>query len=133
VVAKVSKGGGDPVVLSSEGGNTTALTVQDGFVYWTNELNGTVRRVSVAGGMPITLRNATLPSDVAVYGTDLFFTDIQESNVYSMPVAGGVATILASDQAMPWNLQYHRPTGQLIVATAGKYDFEGGVAKVALP
>ena len=133
VVAKVSKGGGAPVVLSSEGGKTTAITAQDGFVYWTNELNGTVRRVAVSGGMPITLRNATLPSDVVVHGTELFFTDIQESNVYSMPVAGGVATILASDQAMPWNLQYHQPTGQLIVATAGKYDFEGGVAKVALP
>lgn len=133
VVAKVSKSGGPIVVLSSEGGKTTGITVADGYVYWTNEVNGAVRRVSESGGTPVTVRASTRPTDVVVRGGQLYFTDFIESNLYQVPVSGGVATILLSDQALPWDLHYHAGTNQLIVTAAGKYDFEGELARVALP
>jgi hypothetical protein len=133
VVAKVSKSGGPIVVLSSEGGKTTAITVSGGYVYWTNELNGAVRRVSESGGTPVTVRASTRPTDVVVRGGQVYFTDFIESNLYQVPVSGGVATILLSDRALPWDLHYHAGTNQLIVTAAGKYDFEGELARVALP
>ncbi len=133
VVARVPKAGGASAVLSSEGGKTTAITVSDGYVYWTNELSGAVRRVSAYGGTPITLRQATRPTALVVNGSQLYFTDLTESNLYQMSVTGGVATILATDQALPWDVKFHAGTNQLILASAGKYDFEGELARVALP
>lgn len=133
VVARVPKTGGVPAVLSSEGGKTTAITVSDGYVYWTNEMSGAVRRVSAYGGTPITIREATRPTALVVNGSQLYFTDLTESNLYKMSVTGGMATILATDQALPWDVKFHAGTNQLILASAGKYDFEGELARVALP
>lgn len=130
VVAKVSKSGGAPTVLSSEGGETTAITVHGGYVYWSNEGTGRIRRVAVSGGTPVTLREATQPTGLTAHGDSLYFVDLVESAVYAMPAAGGTATLLAADQPLPWAVHFHEGTNQLIWATAGKYDFEGGLTKL---
>lgn len=87
-----------PVILASEPGEPTALTVDSTYVYWTNNTSGDVRRVPIAGGAAETIFDGPpgtiLGEGLVRSGTDVYFT-IDDGNadggVFRCPAAGCAA------------------------------------------
>lgn len=122
------------------------VVVDDTSVYWTTgastsgasgtvakvaKSGGVVRSVSVDGGAVTDIRASTQPSAVAANDGIVYFTDLAESRVHSVPMAGGTATLLADGEAMPWRIAVGG--GQVVWSSAGMYDYQGMVKSIAIP
>jgi len=66
---------------------------------------GYVNQVPLTGGVPTQIwTSPTMPSnviDLATDGTNLYWTDFAAGNVYSMPIAGGAVTTMATGITNP--------------------------------
>ena len=84
-----------------------ARRVDSSNVYWTNLSSGhTVAFCPIAGGCggnPTELSPATLPNDVAVSATNVYWVDFTVGTVSSCAITGCAekATVLASGQSSP--------------------------------
>src|SRR5262249_14204062 len=81
------------------------IRVRDGFLYWTsaNENVASVFRAPVGGGdAPVVLARSSDTSGVAVDGSGVYFTDGLAGTVMKVSLDGGQATVLATQQAVPW-------------------------------
>jgi hypothetical protein len=123
---KVALGGGTPITLASaqsEGITAlfwvpTAIAVDATSVYWanagtlaTNDAVGTIMKVALDGGTPVTLASGqNFPAVVAVDGSNVYWTNagtssfgdlVADGSVMMLPVGGGTPTTLASAQVGP--------------------------------
>jgi len=76
--------GGPPVTLVALSSSVVpaAIAVDAANVYWIEGL-GSVRKVPIAGGTPVTLAAApVLPGGIAVDATSVYWTDTANGNVY---------------------------------------------------
>jgi hypothetical protein len=83
-VMKVVATGGNPVTLVALASGTlpTAIAVDATTVYWIEAL-GSVRKVAIAGGPPVTLAGAPEnPGGIAVDATSVYWTDTATGDVY---------------------------------------------------
>jgi hypothetical protein len=64
-------------------------------VYWTNAYGGTVAKVPLGGGTPVTLASGqTMPAHIALDGQYVYFTTVDRT-VKKVPIAGGATTTVA--------------------------------------
>ena len=87
-VSRVAKVGGPVTVLASGLSGPCRLRVADGNVYWSNDGNGgagSVMRVPVSGGVPVTIANAQTPGGIAVDATFVYWTDSTAGTVSRAP------------------------------------------------
>jgi hypothetical protein len=103
-VQRVVKAGGTPTVLASNQAAPHSLAVADGFVYWTDQGDGTpntgsVQRVAVTGGpIQILADHQPFPNTLALQGGDVYWTDTVAGTVMRVPIAGGaVAPVVAGE------------------------------------
>jgi len=83
-VMKVTATGGTPVTLVTLTGSAVpaGIAVDANNVYWIEGL-GSVRKVPIGGGSPVTLAPAPeLPGGIAVDATNVYWTDTSTGNVY---------------------------------------------------
>jgi hypothetical protein len=106
--------GGSSVPLASQG-NPSLIAVDGTSVYWTATNDGTVMKVALGGGMPITLASGqTSPYGIAVDDTNVYWTnvggDVRSSTGTVMKVAltGGSPVTLATGQAGPTGIAVDR-------------------------
>lgn len=84
-----------------------ALVVNGSTLYWTMPAGtvagaGGIAKMPVGGSASTTLASGlNEPSDLAVDGTNVYFTSYQDGTVSKVPVAGGTPTVIASKQKLP--------------------------------
>jgi sugar lactone lactonase YvrE len=96
--------GGAVVTLATQQAYVNEIAVDEANVYWTNassEDDGTVMRVSVHGGDPVTLASGGNPGGIAVDDTSVYWTDRSRDAVMMLPKSGGAAVTLAPRQVSP--------------------------------
>jgi hypothetical protein len=89
--------GGTPSVLAMNASGS-ALTVRDGFVYWSNYQTGTINRSSVTGGTPVVLASGlSYPVAIAVDGQYVYWADETDLNLMQQDLGGGTPSVVASN------------------------------------
>lgn len=72
-------------------------------VYWTNQLEGTVKAVPITGGAVRVVANGQHdPEGIAVYGSNVYWVNFVSGSVMRASVTGGPVTELASAQQKPY-------------------------------
>ncbi|HEX4405717.1 MAG TPA: hypothetical protein VH560_12855 [Polyangia bacterium] len=99
-----------PVVLIDGQSSPRAIAVQDGFVYWTDFVDGTILRTSTVGpddsGVRTANRLATglvAPTDLVVAGGFAYAPD-QAGHIERVPVAGGVLEDVVDVTGVPYGV-----------------------------
>jgi hypothetical protein len=104
-VMSVPAAGGAPVTIAADQQFPYSLAVDAKNLYWSNERDGTIVAMPLAGGPPTTLTTQAPQARVATDGTNLYFTTSATANnagsVESVPVAGGTPVTLATGQTTP--------------------------------
>jgi hypothetical protein len=98
-IMKVHLEGGTPVTLASGQDFPEFLVVYGSSVYWSNVGlggAGSVMSVPTAGGTPITVGTSTLPQDLTVDGTYVYWADQSDGAIYRAPIGGGNRTTFAT-------------------------------------
>jgi hypothetical protein len=99
--------GGPAISLASGRFAPGAIAVGPTAVYWAEggELsNGAIMMLPLEGGSLATLVPGIRPRSLAVDATSIYWTDLTAGTVAKAPLAGGVATLLASDQKDPGSI-----------------------------
>jgi hypothetical protein len=74
LIKKLPVGGGEATTFSGADGTVTAMTVKDGYLYWTCSTCGTVTKQRIAGGLTVYLANGqTSPACIAVDDTYVYW------------------------------------------------------------
>jgi hypothetical protein len=107
-VKRVPKAGGSVKLLSTKVNQVRGLTLDASYVYWVNlaasgSSLGTIYRVPKAGGTSVALLSTTLPYDVVVDSSYLYWTSLQ-SIVWRSAKDGKNAWPLAYSQNTPTDL-----------------------------
>jgi sugar lactone lactonase YvrE len=106
-VMQMPKAGGAAVALADTQANPHSIAVAGGFVYWTNQGNGTVntgsvQRVAVTGGTITTLADKLpFPVTLVVDASYVYWTDTAAGAVMRVPIAGGPAAPVAIGEQSP--------------------------------
>lgn len=98
---KVPVAGGPVVDLApSEDAGYAQIAIDATHVYWTNYTwEGSTMRIPKAGGMPETLDSGDQwPSGIVVHNGQVYWSALSDNVIKQAPVAGGPATVFASDQ-----------------------------------
>ena len=78
------------------------IAVDGTSLYWTNNNDGTIRKMALGGGVPVTLATGQAsPWAIAVDGTNVYWTNLGDGTIRKVALGGGVPTTLASGQAGP--------------------------------
>jgi hypothetical protein len=86
VVARAPRGGGDVTILATDGDAATDLEVRDGTLYWVN-LSGYVQSIALDGQCRALLAYDSVAgvNGVAVDATHVYWTNLNEGNVWAVP------------------------------------------------
>jgi hypothetical protein len=113
-ISKVGLAGGTPTTLASGPSGAVRIAVDAANVYWatnaffaTTGAVSTLMKVPIAGGNPTTLASNISPVDIAVDGTNVYWTNGLESHggtVMKVSIDGGAPTTLASGLDSPASL-----------------------------
>jgi len=99
--------GGTPIVLAPSESTPTGIAIDSSHVYWANYSGGggTIRSCPIGGGdggsvKTIASQSVIAPVDVAVEGTNVYFTDQSADKVQVCPSTGCASTppVIASSQ-----------------------------------
>jgi hypothetical protein len=105
VVYKIPVNGGTVVILGSGGfGPSGPIDVDDTHVYLMDHFD-TIKKVPISGGSVVTIAT-DLPflSDLAVDGTNVYFSEQDTGNIKKVSVNGGAITTLANGLRGSWNI-----------------------------
>ena len=83
------------------------LTLDANNIYYTNDGDGKVYSVPLAGGTPTNLLTSGWSSaawDITLIGSTLVWTAYNGNEVLSVPVTGGAATVLSSGDQVPFGI-----------------------------
>ncbi len=100
-------GGHCLTTLASGQDKPADLVLRGGSIYWTNNPEGTIRSVSIDGGVPVTLASNQLhPTHLTIDATHVYWTtggDLQNGpgSVMKVPLEGGAPITLATP-TLPW-------------------------------
>jgi hypothetical protein len=100
-VISIPKVGGAATTLASVGGSYH-IAFDAGFVYYSDYTNGGTFRVPIGGGISTNLYNSFNSFGVAINATNVFVSDT--SQLATLPLAGGVSTILATGGDIAYQL-----------------------------
>jgi hypothetical protein len=115
-ILSVPLGGGAITTLASQLDAPGRVAVDTTSIYWTNQgrgcpidagpsCAGSIMTMPLQGGTPMTLASAlNYPSDIAVAGENVYWTDLENGTVMKVPRLGGVTTMLASGQNGPMGI-----------------------------
>jgi hypothetical protein len=98
-----------PVLLATYSASNSgywAIAADDSFVYWADDVAGTVAKVPAAGGTPVVIASGqATPTDVAIDTLYVYWVTQGATpgggTVMQAPSAGGSAVVLASNQEAP--------------------------------
>ncbi len=133
------------VVLAADGGQPYDLAVGGTSVYWTDQVAGTVMRVGVNGGMPVTLVDSAAispsglfsPDYLALDSTDVYFVNQDDDAVIKVPLVGGAPVTLATGGgAWPFGLAVDQAYAYWAIDTTGeiqKVSLGGGAPVTLVP
>ncbi len=99
-----------PVVLIDGQTSPRAIAVQDGFVYWTDVMDGTILRTSTVGPDDSGVRTASRLATGLVAPTDLFvaggfaYAPDQAGHIQRVPVAGGPLEDVVDTTGIPYGV-----------------------------
>ncbi|MCL2448763.1 MAG: hypothetical protein FWD17_07450, partial [Polyangiaceae bacterium] len=95
-----------PVALASSQDGPLGIAVDSSDVYWTDQSGGSVMRVSIGGGMAVTLMGGQAsPAGIAVDSAYAYYAlEVPHGSVMRIPLAGGVADPVASGQDSPYGV-----------------------------
>jgi len=80
------------IPLAAGQGRPTSIAVDSTSVYWTNFDDGSLMKISIAGGQPVTLAsNLTYSAWVALYDNSVYFNG---PTLMKMPLTGGTPVVL---------------------------------------
>ncbi|MHB8417808.1 MAG: hypothetical protein ACYDCL_07015 [Myxococcales bacterium] len=81
------------------------LAVDSTSVYWVNTGDGTVKKVGLSGGTPVTLASSQgSPWGIAVDSSSVYWTDLSGGTVMKVGLSGGTPVALASSQSKPMGI-----------------------------
>lgn len=115
-IKKLPIDGGYPEMLYPTGidlaivGRINDIASDGSFIYWTEDYNSAVRRMSVLGGPVATLSTGTSPraEEIAVANGFVYWLDDLSTSGYSLrklPVAGGILSTIATNIQSPTGLE----------------------------
>jgi hypothetical protein len=93
-IERVAVGGGTPTTLATRPGPPAHLAVDDSYVYWSEQMDGAIMKVALAGGASTTVASASLPWNIALDTTDVYWLG---TGVMKAPKSGGAATALTPE------------------------------------
>ncbi len=105
-------GGVAPTVLASEQPGAFGIAVAGTNLYWVtagtavnNDTDGTLMKLALTGGSPTRLASAQpSPADLAIEGSNAYFTNEVGDTVVSVPLTGGNPVTIASAQSAPYGI-----------------------------
>jgi hypothetical protein len=102
-----SAGGGGSVVatLASNQMFPNGVAIDATNAYWVNAVQGTVKKVPLAGGTPVTLASGQPTASAAAIAVDaagIYWTNAATGTVMKVPLDGGTPTTLASKHGYPY-------------------------------
>jgi hypothetical protein len=99
-ISSVPIGGGALTNLTTASGNTAALAIQAGSLYWVTESSPeTINEMSAQGGSVATIAsNLEAPSYIVNDANNVYWADIGTGDINSIPNGGGNVTVLVSNQ-----------------------------------
>lgn len=116
-VMSVPLAGGAPLTLATAQANPGPVTLDSANLYWANggqwafptmppgSDEGSIVKLPLAGGAPITLASGISPCGLATDGTSVYFTDFSKGavngQVLKVPVAGGIPSTIATPGKAP--------------------------------
>jgi sugar lactone lactonase YvrE len=103
-VCKMSRRGGRTLILADVPPNPTRLTLDENFVYWTNEQQ--ILRVSKTGGDVLVLATGEggMRGGVAVDNSYVYWSDNYSKTINRVPKNGGAVSVVASGLSNPLDL-----------------------------
>jgi hypothetical protein len=121
-------------VLASGQADVSSIAVDGTSVYWSKR-DGTVMKVGVHGGTPITLASGQASANaIAVDGTSVYWTS-NEGTVMKVGVEGGSPIMLASEQSSPSAIAVDAThvywTNDGLRLEGGVAQYSGSIMKVA--
>ncbi len=96
-VMKAPKSGGDSTTMFAlDGGGAFRLAVDEANIYWVDveSDDGSIMKIPISMGEPISLAKGPLPSGIAVDETSVYWSDQLSGTIMSIPKTGGDATTL---------------------------------------
>lgn len=101
ILNKTPKSGGTTITLEVEPSPISSIAVDSTEVYWIEE-SGTVNQASVTGGAVTTLASSSSAYDIAIDGSNVYFTiSNYPGALEKVPIGGGTVTVLASGLTYP--------------------------------
>jgi hypothetical protein len=94
-VRKISKAGGNAVVLAQSQQGPRRIAVQGAYVYWSNNLGGAIMRAPIDGSSaPQVVSAANQPWGLVVDATYVYWVDTGTTAILKAPVSSGSASVV---------------------------------------
>ena len=138
-IMKSALDGSSTTTLVSGRNLPTSIAVDADSIYWVENVGGTVLKIPLRGGLPVTLASVPSalpgnPASLAIDATSVYWTNagrtMGDGVVLKVPIAGGTVTTLASGQCDPAGIAVDETS--VYWANSSSNGANGSVMKAAL-